>query len=1156
MPLLLVLSIIIAFSVPFGNQLAAEKVGGEGLLSMPSDPALPIKATQITAGAYHSLALKSDGTVVAWGRNDFGQANVPEGLSDVIAIAAGYYHSLALKSDGTVVAWGYNGHGQTNVPEGLSDVKAIAAGGYHSIALKSDGTVVAWGSYYYVGKKELPTGMSGVAAIAAGFDHSLVLKSDHTVEARGYYYYGQTNVPAGLSGVEAISAGYIHSLALKSDGTVVAWGTYHYGEGDITELSGVKAIVAGYLYSLALKTDGTVVAWGLNNSGQSEVPTGLSDVVAISAGREHSLALKADGTVVGWGSNSYGQTNVPGNNNLEGLSLQEGSFATPFSPSNLSYTANIDPAVSTVHISATLADNAYGALYVNNQLVPSGSTTAVEISEDLMDIPIRVEPYLKPGKTYSITVLRDSSPLDIQFEPNGNTLPAKTAGSKVIVTDRVSNVDETSLQYAWTQSSAVPADGWKDFVNGDTLEQTSGDGNWYLHIRAADFAGNVAEVVSNAFILDNTSPIVTLSSTASGTVNAPFPITMTFSEPVTGFTTEGIHVSNAEITDFAAVDEKTYTAVVTPIVSGRNVTVQVAGDGAIDVAGHKNEASEILSFMYDTTKPVITFGFTDNQLFHSPPSTVQLSVSEAVYRMTDGGELEDIDIQSLVRLEKDSQPFTDFTGSYDQASHTFTLTFNHSLEDGLYHVIVEGDVVRNTIHNTLDAASARFTVAVPVVTDIAANPTSFAYTGGSTTVSITGSHLTGQSLKIYVDGVEGAAAFVRSDHSAEAVVALPKNTTYQTKNYSLTVYLNGEEVRESTVSVSVAGATQPTPSIPPTQPTPVPTTPTAPITIPSPAPPLNQVDPSKGGTITIKGIEITFPVGVSRSVFTVNIEDVPNLKEEWRPIDKKITSRTYEITKNLAGNFDKPVIITLPFDTGKMDPNDYTVAVYWLNEETGEWIPLDHIKVDWNTGKVSGSTNHFAKIAVLAIAQPKPTEQPTIKLTDIAGHWAEANIKQAIIDGIVTGYADGTFKPNRMVTRAEFAVMLMKALKLEGNGNDLTFKDTVNIGSWAQKAVAQAVEAGIIKGKEDGTFRPNAAITRSEMAAMVARTLNLTLETNAATSFGDDKDIPAWAKDAVAALKEMGIIDGKGRNKFDPQGRTSRAEAVTVLLNMKAQMSK
>ena len=108
---------------------------------LPLDPVLGI-----AAGAQHGLALKADGTVVAWGFNGHGRTDVPAGLVGVVAVAAGADHSLALKADGTVVAWGYNGNGQSDVPDGLSGVVAVAAGFVHSLALKADGTVVAWGA--------------------------------------------------------------------------------------------------------------------------------------------------------------------------------------------------------------------------------------------------------------------------------------------------------------------------------------------------------------------------------------------------------------------------------------------------------------------------------------------------------------------------------------------------------------------------------------------------------------------------------------------------------------------------------------------------------------------------------------------------------------------------------------------------------------------------------------------------------------------------------------------------------------------------------------------------------------------------------------------------------------------------------------------------
>jgi hypothetical protein len=269
---------------------------GDGQLNIPAGLN---SATAIAGGTIHSLALKSDGTVIAWGclNYDYGQCNIPAGLTNVTAIAANVYHNLALKSDGTVVVWGENVVAQWNVPPaGLNNVTAIAAGLGHSLALKSDGTVVAWGNNYY-GQLNIPAGLNNVVAIAAKQDHSLALKSDGTVVAWGNNSYGQLNIPAGLSNVIAIASGNIHSLALKSDGTVVAWGNNSYGQLNIPAgLSNVTAIAAGGYHNLTLKSDGAVVAWGYNCCGQTNVPAGLIGVTAMAAGATHSLALLSSDT--------------------------------------------------------------------------------------------------------------------------------------------------------------------------------------------------------------------------------------------------------------------------------------------------------------------------------------------------------------------------------------------------------------------------------------------------------------------------------------------------------------------------------------------------------------------------------------------------------------------------------------------------------------------------------------------------------------------------------------------------------------------------------------------------------------------------------------------------------------------------------------------
>jgi alpha-tubulin suppressor-like RCC1 family protein len=133
---------------------------------------MPVEA--IAAGGNHSLALLTNGTVVAWGDNSFGQASPPSNLSNVVGITAGYLHSAALCSNGTVVVWGDDTFGQTNVPTGLSNVVAIAAGDFHTFALCSNGRIVGWGDNTF-GQMNVPSSATNVVGIASGYYHGLAL---------------------------------------------------------------------------------------------------------------------------------------------------------------------------------------------------------------------------------------------------------------------------------------------------------------------------------------------------------------------------------------------------------------------------------------------------------------------------------------------------------------------------------------------------------------------------------------------------------------------------------------------------------------------------------------------------------------------------------------------------------------------------------------------------------------------------------------------------------------------------------------------------------------------------------------------------------------------------------------------------------------------
>lgn len=188
--------------------------------------------TQLAAGGRHSLALTADGSVVAWGSNRYGQTDVPVALDGVVVtqVAAGQArpdrprpvpsHSLALTADGSVVAWGSNRNGQADVPASLDGVTVtqVAAGGRHSLALTADGNVVAWGTNRR-GQTQVPARLEGVTVIqvAAGDAHSLALTADGNVVTWGSRTrHSAVRVPAVLDAMKVteIAAGGRESLAV------------------------------------------------------------------------------------------------------------------------------------------------------------------------------------------------------------------------------------------------------------------------------------------------------------------------------------------------------------------------------------------------------------------------------------------------------------------------------------------------------------------------------------------------------------------------------------------------------------------------------------------------------------------------------------------------------------------------------------------------------------------------------------------------------------------------------------------------------------------------------------------------------------------------------------------------------------------------------
>jgi len=258
---------------------------------------------KIASGLNHSLAIDANGSLWAWGDNEFGQlgdgsmeddTNVPVhvlGMSNsVVGVASGYNHSVAVKTDGTVWTWGYNASGQlgigntdnTNIPvqvKGLpTNAVAVAAGYNHTLALLSDGTVWAWGGDFF---NQLGDGLG--------------IESNTPVQ-----------VP-NLTGIATICAGGNHNLALDTNGNVWAWGSFNLSQSVSLIVFGPPGVVGKF---------GTANAE--DNGDWPAMVAGLTNVIGLAAGASHSLVLDNEGRLWAWGSDVYGQLGDGGPDNNGG----------------------------------------------------------------------------------------------------------------------------------------------------------------------------------------------------------------------------------------------------------------------------------------------------------------------------------------------------------------------------------------------------------------------------------------------------------------------------------------------------------------------------------------------------------------------------------------------------------------------------------------------------------------------------------------------------------------------------------------------------------------------------------------------------------------------------------------------------------------------
>ena len=431
------------------------------------------KIIQTVNGNGYSLALSADGTVYAWGRNEYGQLGngvtatnspIPVAVKTagtsmdgktIMQVAAGATHSLALATDGTIYAWGKNEYGQlgndstinspvpvavktTGTPMDGKKIIQIHAGYEHSLALASDGTVYTWGrnNYGQLGKNDatdahipaavrtLGTPMAGkiIVQLAAGNSQSIALASDGTVYTWGWNQHGQLGngttmnsripvavVTAGtpLAGkvVSQIAAGNAHALAMTDDGTMYTWGWNQHGQlGNNSTINSSLPVI--------VKTTGTPLA-------------GKMITQITSGGSPNSLVLANDGTMYTWGWNRYGQLG----NGTTGMDAKTPVAVSTAPPSALAPSA---PKVTFDGIEATNVTTINSATITAT--TPAHATGLVDVAIDLGD----GDELYKAAKTssYRYATVPDA-PANLATAPLDNavrltwTAPANNGGSPI-----------------------------------------------------------------------------------------------------------------------------------------------------------------------------------------------------------------------------------------------------------------------------------------------------------------------------------------------------------------------------------------------------------------------------------------------------------------------------------------------------------------------------------------------------------------------------------------------------------------------------------------------------------------------------------------------------------------------------------------------------
>ncbi|MCU6792350.1 cadherin-like beta sandwich domain-containing protein [Paenibacillus sp. WQ 127069] len=788
---------------------------------------------------------------------------------------------------------------------------------------------------------------------------------------------------------------------------------------------------------------------------------------------------------------------------LSGLTVSPGSLNETFAAGTLAYTANVANSVTSIDVTPTV-NNSRATVKVNNATATSGSASTVS-SLAVGPNPITVSVTAEDGTTsndYTITVMRAPSSV-------------ATLGS-LTVSPGALNETFASGTLSYTTNVA-------NSVGSISVTPTVSDSMANLTVNGtSSVSGSVYGPIS---LVVGANTITVVVTAQDGVTTKPYTIVVTRAPSSTAMLS-ALTISPGSFNETFASGTTSYTASVANNVAAINVTPTISDSTAsLKVNGTVSVSGSVygpvpLAVGANTITVAVT---AQDGITTTPYSIVVTRAPSSVATL---GSL------------------TVSTGSLNETFASAATSYTASVANGVAAVSVTPTVSDSTATLTVNGhSSVSGAVYGPIPLSIGAN---------TVTVVVTAQDGTTTPYSIVVMRAPSSAAMLSALKISPGTLNEPFAS--ETLAYTASVEHNVSSINVTPMVIDESHAT---------------------LTI-------NGVPAANGSDFgpialntgsNIVTVVVTAQDGVTQRSYRLDIFRTALNKSSGPAVNAadliSLSLLADEKTLTLSPAFKGDTLSYTAETTAKKVQltaktlyKDASVSLLGnkLQEEVAlELLPGDNT-IELQVTHPSGPLRTYTITIHRPTAGPLPvqpsgdsgTVMPTIALNDIAGNWAEAEIRKAVAEGWVAGYPDGSFHPERDVTRAEFVQLLARSLgwKEPEVWNMPVYADIDDIGLWAQPAISMAVQQGIINGYEDGSFRPARPLTRAEMTMMIIRTFGVPVEMDQSTSFADNSSIPPWSLPYIAEAAKRGLVNGLENNRFEPNGTATRAEAVVILTRL------